>query len=293
MTDEQQDFRAMTADTIGKDLLGALVAELKLLPKPWPEISQDKQNDIIDRLRSRVGNAVKMAVHLIASEGRTVVVGDLDQITIKDGVKAVVKFGASAANLHELYDSSGKAVILVVASAVAHTGGMDEVKGEADQRGLDLGHEYHDNDGGGMMEGEVVDAEFTEDAPALPAPSEEELLQQSFEEGYQAAADGKPESDCPIIRSELVIEWIRGHKAWHEEQQTPANEDDDPLYVQAVELVIRENKVSISMVQRHLRIGYNRAARLVELMEQRGVVSAQDPTDGKRTVTGNGEQKAA
>lgn len=207
----QPDFRSMTADSIGKDLLGALVTELKLLPKPWPELSQDKQNDIIDRLRSRVGNAVKMAVHLIASEGRTVVVGDLDQITIKDGVKAVVKFGASAANLHELYDSSGKAVILVVASVAAHTGGMDEVKGEVDQRGLDLGHEYHDNDGGGM-EGEVK---------ALPSPDDvkpsEEELQQSFEEGYQAAADGKPESDCPIIRSELVIEWIRGHKAWHEE----------------------------------------------------------------------------
>lgn len=48
----QPDFRAMTADTIGKDLLGALVTELKLLPKPWPKLSESKQNDIIDRLRS-------------------------------------------------------------------------------------------------------------------------------------------------------------------------------------------------------------------------------------------------
>lgn len=168
MIEEHQDFRAMTADSIGKDLLGAMLAELKLLPEPWPSLSKAKQDDIIDRLRSRVGNAVKMAVHLIASEGRTVVVGDLDQITIKDGVKAVVKFGASAANLHELYDSSGKAVILVVASATAHTGGMDEVKGEEDQRGLDLGHEYHENDGGGM-EGEVIEGE----AKALPPPDDE------------------------------------------------------------------------------------------------------------------------
>ncbi len=213
----QPDFRAMTADTIGKDLLGALVTELKLLPKPWPELSQDKQNDIIDRLRSRVDNAIKMAVHLIASEGRTVVTGDLDQITIKDGVKAVVKFSAAAPNLHELYEASGKAVIVVVAGHKEHTGGMDEVKGEADQRGLDLGHEYNENDGGDMG-GEVIEGEVKALlSPDDVKPSNEEL-QQAFECGYQAAADGKPESDCPIIRSELVIEWIRGHKAWHEEQ---------------------------------------------------------------------------
>lgn len=145
MIEEHQDFRAMTADSIGKDLLGAMLAELKLLPEPWPSLSKAKQDDIIDRLRSRVGNAVKMAVHLIASEGRTTVLGDLDQITIKDGVKAVVKFGASAENLHELYDSSGKSVILVVASVATHTGGMDGITGEEDQRGLDLGHEYHED----------------------------------------------------------------------------------------------------------------------------------------------------
>jgi ribosome modulation factor len=93
---------------------------------------------------------------------------------------------------------------------------MDEVKGEADQRAMDLGHEYHDNDGGGMMNGEVVDAEFE----ALPSPDQmkpsAEDLQKAFEEGYGAAEAGKPESDCPIIRSELVIEWIRGWKACHE-----------------------------------------------------------------------------
>ena len=141
-----QDFRNMTADTIGKDLLQALVMELKLLPEPWQKLTKKKQDDIIDRLRNRVETNVKMAVHMLAAEGRTVVAGDLDQITIKDGVKAVVKFGTGAANLHELYEVAGKSVLVVVANAADHTGGMNDVTGEDDQRAMDLGHEYHDND---------------------------------------------------------------------------------------------------------------------------------------------------
>ena len=215
-----QDFRTMTADTIGKDLLQALVLELKLLPEPWPKLAKKKQENIIDHLRSRVESNIKIAVHLLTAEGRTVVAGNLDQITIKDGVKAVVKFGFGAANLHELYEVAGKAVLVVVANAADHTGGMDEIGGESDQRAMDLGHEYHDNDGGGMdgTEGEALDGEVV----GLPSPDDvepsDDELQDAYEDGYQAAADGKPESDCPIIRSELVIEWVRGYKAWHEEQ---------------------------------------------------------------------------
>lgn len=219
-----QDFRNMTADTIGKDLLQALVMELKLLPEPWQKLTKKKQDDIIDRLRNRVETNVKMAVHMLAAEGRTVVAGDLDQITIKDGVKAVVKFGTGAANLHELYEVAGKSVLVVVANAADHTGGMNDVTGEDDQRAMDLGHEYHDNDGGGMDGGDGEGEVLGLPAPGDTTPTEEEL-QKSFEDGYQAAADGKPESDCPIIRSELVIEWIRGWKTWHEENA--ANDDSN------------------------------------------------------------------
>lgn len=212
---DKQDFRQMTADTIGKDLLSGLVTELKLLPKPWPELSKAKQDDIIDRLQARVERNVGMAVHLLAAEGRVVVAGDLDQITIKDGVKAVVKFGSNAANLNELYEHSGKMVLVVVANPADHTSGMDEIEGETDQRAMDLGHEYRDDDGGGM-DGKVVDAEFEPDAPGLPAPGDttptQEELDKAYDDGYQAAAEGKPESDCPVMRGELCIQWVKGWK---------------------------------------------------------------------------------
>jgi S-DNA-T family DNA segregation ATPase FtsK/SpoIIIE len=62
----------------------------------------------------------------------------------------------------------------------------------------------------------------------------------------------------------------------------PAGEKD-PLYDQAVEIVLRTRRPSISLVQRHLRIGYNRAARLIEDMERAGMVSAMQ-SNGNREV---------
>ena len=59
--------------------------------------------------------------------------------------------------------------------------------------------------------------------------------------------------------------------------------EKDPLYDQAVEIVLRTRRPSISLVQRHLRIGYNRAARLIEDMERAGMVSAMQ-TNGNREV---------
>ena len=61
----------------------------------------------------------------------------------------------------------------------------------------------------------------------------------------------------------------------------------DELYQQAVELVIREGRASTSFVQRHLQIGYNRAARIIEQMEKQGVVSPANHV-GKREVLSGG-----
>jgi S-DNA-T family DNA segregation ATPase FtsK/SpoIIIE len=57
----------------------------------------------------------------------------------------------------------------------------------------------------------------------------------------------------------------------------------DPMYDQAVAVVLKTRRPSISLVQRHLRIGYNRAARLIEQMERAGLVSPMQ-TNGNRDV---------
>ncbi len=62
-----------------------------------------------------------------------------------------------------------------------------------------------------------------------------------------------------------------------------ADAESDPLYDQAVEVILKNRRASISSVQRHLRIGYNRAARLLEQMEQSGLVSAMQ-SNGNREI---------
>ncbi len=61
----------------------------------------------------------------------------------------------------------------------------------------------------------------------------------------------------------------------------------DDLYDQAVALVAREGKASTSFVQRHLQIGYNRAARLIEKMEKEGVVSTANHVGKREVLVGN------
>lgn len=62
-----------------------------------------------------------------------------------------------------------------------------------------------------------------------------------------------------------------------------ANGEADPMYDQAVGIVLQHRRASISLVQRHLRIGYNRAARLLEQMEKSGLVGAMN-TNGSRDL---------
>jgi len=108
----------------------------------------------------------------------------------------------------------------------------------------------------------------------------------------------------PFVRDEEVEEVVKFLKAQGEPQYVDAvteEEDDTPfdpgnggggggneatgddLYDQAVAVVTRERKASTSFIQRHLRIGYNSAARLIERMEKEGVVSKANHV-GKREV---------
>jgi S-DNA-T family DNA segregation ATPase FtsK/SpoIIIE len=97
---------------------------------------------------------------------------------------------------------------------------------------------------------------------------------------------------------EKVVEFLReqGDPAYLEEVTEPADDDGTPLpglaaagegerglYEQAVAVVAREGKASTSFIQRHLNLGYNRAAKLIEQMEKEGVVGPANHV-GKREV---------
>jgi S-DNA-T family DNA segregation ATPase FtsK/SpoIIIE len=86
----------------------------------------------------------------------------------------------------------------------------------------------------------------------------------------------KPEYLAEVLESAPAEDALAGADG------VPSGEKD-PLYDQAVEIVLRTRRPSISLVQRHLRIGYNRAARLIEDMERAGMVSAMQ-SNGNREV---------
>lgn len=113
----------------------------------------------------------------------------------------------------------------------------------------------------------------------------------------------KHEAGIQIIALRQVIKALcdlLGYKPPEQEEPHPANvwparegDEDDPVYKQAAELVIREQRASIAMVQRHLRIGYNRAARLIETMEKFGIVTPMQEDGNRLVLVKADEQEAA
>ena len=98
-----------------------------------------------------------------------------------------------------------------------------------------------------------------------------------------------------------IIEYLRsqGQPEYNEEvTQTAANEtavseeqDYDERYDDAVALVTKNGQASISMVQRYLRIGYNRAARIIEMMEKEGVVGPSDGVKPREVLVASYERR--
>jgi len=99
--------------------------------------------------------------------------------------------------------------------------------------------------------------------------------------------DGEVESVVRFLKKQGRPTYIEDITREEETQPGLAGGEDseggDRLYDQAVAIVCRERKASTSFVQRHLQIGYNRAARIIERMEREGVVSAANHV-GKREV---------
>ena len=76
-----------------------------------------------------------------------------------------------------------------------------------------------------------------------------------------------------------------------EEAGIGAATSGDTLYDQAVAIVTRDGRASTSYVQRRLQIGYNRAARLIEQMEDEGVISAPNHAGKREVLAVNSEQR--
>ena len=82
---------------------------------------------------------------------------------------------------------------------------------------------------------------------------------------------------------EYVDEILKFSEASADDQNNSEMNDKDELYQSALKLVKNEGKASTSFLQRKLQIGYNRAARIIDMMEENGVVSKANHV-GKREI---------
>lgn len=134
-----------------------------------------------------------------------------------------------------------------------------------------------------------------------------ELLQKDQRHQNDQAEDMAQafDADATLMVGELVgtmnfLIGILGGLTEHEEDllTTPKNpaqpeDSEDDLYLEAAAIVIKNQRASISFVQRHLRIGYNRAARLIEDMENAGLVGAMDSSGSRKVLVTADAMKAA
>lgn len=85
------------------------------------------------------------------------------------------------------------------------------------------------------------------------------------------SASGKPGKTKAAAETQAAF-WDMAPPQFHKDAAGAADTDEDPLYQDAVTLVRRRGKASISNIQTRLRIGYGRAARIMDMLEERGVV---------------------
>jgi S-DNA-T family DNA segregation ATPase FtsK/SpoIIIE len=91
---------------------------------------------------------------------------------------------------------------------------------------------------------------------------------------YAAAAGPVdiPKSDIPLKQTAMF------------EEMAPVDSNIDPLLAEAIDLVRKEGRASVSMLQRRMRIGYTRAARIVDMMEDKGIVGPSEGTSQMRQI---------
>ena len=72
---------------------------------------------------------------------------------------------------------------------------------------------------------------------------------------------------------------MKNDSSSHNDGYSSEDEYEDPLYNEIVDYVIQAGKVSASLIQRKYRLGYNRAARIIDLLEERGIIG---PPNGSK-----------
>lgn len=126
---------ATAAKHLGAALIDAALTEVKALARPWQQMTEDQQDDVLERITSQVRDAVGETIRMLATRGAAHVVCELEQITVKKDAKAVLSIPRAGIG-DDLLDAVGLSVILVVGPELAEARDIPKPKPDPDQADL-------------------------------------------------------------------------------------------------------------------------------------------------------------
>ena len=129
--------RSIARETMLGDLMNSMLDEVKAIPDVWQKLPQYKQDQVLARIEGRSRTILGRVVEIIAADARPSIPANVESVTVKDGIKAVLAVSRSSPQRHDLVDAQGSAVMIVIADAEPYAGG-DKPKSQKDQRALAL-----------------------------------------------------------------------------------------------------------------------------------------------------------
>src|SRR5882672_5524106 len=119
-------------DSLGTYLMKVLREEIVSMRTMWA-VPPQQQQEVLDRMADHVDQAVRLAVRKLLSAGQPSVTATLQQITVKDGVKATLIFDRADEALDALTHLVGSNLVLVLADPAKYTEGVESFEADADQ----------------------------------------------------------------------------------------------------------------------------------------------------------------
>lgn len=134
MTETEQTGEVFgDSDRLYADLVDAICDRFKAMQKPWQQMTEAEQRDFLDDLKYWGRSAIRQIADTIAGEGFPTVRGTIEQVTFKDGIKAVVTLPKHVERRHDLADATGNTVHIVIADVDQFVEAEPETRAEPDQ----------------------------------------------------------------------------------------------------------------------------------------------------------------
>lgn len=144
MTEEEiemmeQASLQVAAQTLTGDIRDFILEEIKHHhhERPWDQRPEQDQRDLVDRIESAVTLFTKQCVETIEAGGRTIIDGEIKQLTIKDGIKTLIHVSERHPYRHELMDSNNSRVMIVLSKFRQYEGQKAPVRITKDQADIE------------------------------------------------------------------------------------------------------------------------------------------------------------